>query len=82
LIDYSKRKANERKFPDWEELPDDGRRYFFEVEGRNGWKARYVKEVDKYEETQKFYQEIYDDQDRLVEIHIKFPIDQGHVKLG
>jgi len=82
LIDYSKRKTNERKFPDWEELPNGGRRYYFEVEGRLGWNARYVKEVDQNETTQKFYQEIYDNQNNLVEIHIKFPNDQGHIKVG
>jgi len=49
------------KFGSWEELPGGGRRYWFEVIGRSGWKARYVKKVDTEERTLKFYQEIYND---------------------
>jgi hypothetical protein len=41
-----KRQLNEKKFPNWEELPGGGRRYWLEVKGRYSWKARYVKEVD------------------------------------
>jgi len=37
-----------------------------------------VKEVDAYENTVRFWQEIYDDQDKLVEIHEKYPVDKGH----
>lgn len=33
------------------------------------------------EETVKFYQEIYDKNDRLTEIHDKFPVDKGHREL-
>ncbi len=40
-----KRRINERKFGSWEELPGSGRRYSYKVEGRQGWTARYVKEV-------------------------------------
>ena len=32
------------------------------------------------ETTLRFWQEIYDDQGRLVEIHEKFPVDKGHQK--
>ena len=74
----STRAQNERKFGPWEELPNGGRRYWFEVAGRRGWKARYVKEVDADENTVRFWQEIYDDQDKLVEIHEKYPVDKGH----
>jgi hypothetical protein len=74
----STRPQNERKFGHWEELPSGGRRYWFEVAGRRGWKARYVKEVDDDENTVRFWQEIYDDQDKLVEIHEKYPVDKGH----
>ena len=74
----STRPQNERKFGSWEELPNGGRRYWFEVAGRRGWKARYVKEVDADENTVRFWQEIYDDQDKLVEIHEKYPVDKGH----
>jgi hypothetical protein len=76
----NKRQLNERKFPYWEKLPDSGRKYWLEVKGRHGWKARYVKEVDAMEETVKFYQEIYDNKGNLIEVHEKFPVDSGHRK--
>jgi hypothetical protein len=46
-----------------------------------GWKARYVKTVDADEKTLSFKQEIYDENEKLVEIHEKFPVDKGHIKL-
>ncbi|MCA9869196.1 MAG: hypothetical protein KDI03_16670 [Anaerolineae bacterium] len=73
-----RRKQNERKFGDWQELSLGGRRYWYDVEGRQGWRARYVKEVDRDERTVRFYQEIYDDAGRLVEVHEKYPEDKGH----
>ncbi|MCZ7362798.1 MAG: hypothetical protein O8C58_05635 [Candidatus Methanoperedens sp.] len=76
-----KRRINERKFGTWEGLPDGGRRYSYKVEGRHGWTARYIKEVGKIEETLRFYQEIYDDNGKLIEIHEKFPDDKGHKKI-
>ena len=76
-----KRRLNERKFPTWENLPNGGRKYWLEVKGKYGWKARYVKEVDAMEETVKFYQEIYDENGNLTEVHEKFPVDKGHRKL-
>jgi hypothetical protein len=76
----STRAQNERKFGQWEELPGGGRRYCLDVRGRLGWTARYLKEVDASETTVRFWQEIYDDQDKLVEIHEKFPVDKGHQK--
>ncbi len=74
----TKRLQNERKFARWEPTSDGGRRYWFEVSGKAGWFARYVKEVDAQENTTRFYQEIYDDKGKLVEIHLKFPEDKGH----
>ena len=74
----STRPQNERKFGHWDELPSGGRRYWFEVAGRRGWKARYVKEADANENTVRFWQEIYDDRGKLVEIHEKYPVDKGH----
>lgn len=74
-------RINRRKFPNIEHLPDGGRRYWFDVRGRNGWMARYVKEVDAKEVTTRFYQEIYDGDRRLVEVHEKYPIDKGHIKV-
>ena len=76
------REQNERKFSNWETLSPGGRRYWLlNVLGKQGWKARYVKEVDADEITVRFYQEIYDDTGRLVEIHHKYPVDQGHQKV-
>lgn len=75
-----KRDQNEKKFINWDELENGGRRYILEITGRLGWKARYVKEVDLVEETARFYQEIYNDKGELVEIHEKFPIDKGHLR--
>jgi hypothetical protein len=72
------RNENERKFPNWEDLPAGGRRYWLDVAGRRGRWARYVKVVDENERTVQFYQEIYDRAGALVEVHEKFPIDKGH----
>jgi hypothetical protein len=76
-----KRRLNERKFANWEELSDGGRKYWLEIKGRHGWKGRYVKEVNASEETVKFYQEVYNDKGDLIEIHEKFPVDKGHKKV-
>ena len=81
MRDDSKRRENERKFGTWDELPDGSRLHFYEVQGPHGWKARYVKEVDASEKTMKFYQEIYDENDRLIEIHEKYPVDKGHSRV-
>jgi len=80
-LNINRRQQNEKKFSDFEELEDGSRRYWFEIEGRMGWKARYVKIVDKNEETVSFWQEIYDENEKLVEIHEKYPIDNGHIKI-
>jgi hypothetical protein len=77
-VDERKRQQNERKFGNWTVLPDGGRRYWLDVLGRTGWLARYVKEVNAEEETMRFYQEIYDEAGRLVEVHGKYPVDKGH----
>jgi hypothetical protein len=37
--------------------------------------------VDGQENTIRFWQEIYDESDKLVEVHQKFPVDQGHRKV-
>lgn len=77
----STRTQNEAKFGNWEELPGGGRRYRLDVSGRRGWLARYLKEVDAGETTLRFWQEIYDDQRNLVEVHEKYPVDRGHQKV-
>lgn len=74
----SKRRKNERAFPNWEELPDGGRRYWHERPGGEFGKCRYVKIVDANENTVSFVQEIYDDDSTLIEIHQKYPVDTGH----
>jgi hypothetical protein len=73
-----KREQNEVTFGSWETLTEGGRRYWYEVEGRFGWKARYVKEVDVNERTLRFFQEVYDEHGVLVEVHEKYPVDRGH----
>ena len=60
------------------ELQDGGRRYWYDVLGRSGWSVNYVKEVDKKEKIVRFYQEIYDPNGQLVEVHQKYPEDTGH----
>lgn len=80
-LDINKRQENEKKFSNFEELPNDSRRYWFEVVGRMGWKARYVKTVDQNEVTVSFRQEIYNENEILVEVHEKYPIDNGHIKI-
>ena len=62
-------------------LSPGGRRYWLDVVGRHGWKARYVKEVDDSEVTVRFYQEIYNERGELVEVHHKYPIDEGHQRI-
>ena len=81
MIDERKRRENEKKFGVWDEQPDGSRRYSYEVHGRHGWGACYVKEVDASERTLRFYQEIYNEDGRLVEIHQKYPADKGHIKV-
>ena len=76
----SSRLQNERKFGHWENLPGRGRRYWIDVEGRQGWRARYMKEVDAAETTLRFWREIYDEQGSVAEVHHKFPVDEGHRK--
>ena len=77
----STRPQNERKFRNWEEVAGGGRLYWFDVAGRYGWRARYLKEVDAKETTLRFWQEIYDDQGMLVEVHEKYPVDTGHRRI-
>lgn len=77
-MDARRREHHERKFGAWRDLPSGGREYSYEVVGRSGWRARYVKEVDAEESTVRFCQEIYDSEGRLREVHQKFPVDLGH----
>lgn len=72
------REQNERRFPQWDDLPDGGRRYYRVVPGRVQGYARYVKIVDADEVTQRLVQEIYDDEGHLIGLHQKYPEDTGH----
>jgi hypothetical protein len=76
-----KRQLNENKFSDHEDLPDGGRRYWLDVSGRHGWKARYVKIVDPEEIMLRFYQEIFNEKGLLVDVHEKYPVDSGHKRV-
>lgn len=80
-MDEKKRKQNEKEFDQWIEKDDGGRIYSFEIAGKLGWKAKYLKEVDANENTIRFWQEVYDEHNVLKEIHEKYPIDKGHQKL-
>ncbi len=40
-----------------------------------------IKEVDDMEKTLRFYQEIYNSDGVLIEIHQKYPEDRGHRKV-
>lgn len=77
-----KQKINEKKFEKWIDLENGTRKYWFEVQGKQGYKAIYVKIVNANEITVKFYQEIYNEKGELIEIHEKFPVDKGHKKIG
>ncbi|MGE0772935.1 MAG: hypothetical protein AB7K37_14560 [Cyclobacteriaceae bacterium] len=77
----SKRSQNEKEFGNWTELEGGGRKYWFDIKGRKGGKARYVKTVDHNEVTVAFSQEIFNDKGILIEIHEKYPIDKGHRKV-
>lgn len=79
-MDEKKRALNQKKFGSWQNLPEGGRVYSYEVSGKMGWKARYVKKVDADENTIEFKQEIFDDKGNLAEVHRKFPQDEGHQK--
>jgi len=76
----STRARNEKKFGQWSPLPNGGRQYWHEVAGRFGWKARYVKEVDSRERTERVWQEIWNENGQLIEVHLKYPVDSGHQK--
>ena len=80
-MEQAKRQKNERQFKNWADTDSGGRVYWLEIEGRLGWKARYVKEVDSEENTTSFLQEISDHKGVLREIHEKYPVDKGHQKL-
>ena len=80
-MNEAKRLKNEKEFDQWLETENGGRIYSFEIIGKHGWKAKYLKEVDADEITIKFWQEVYNEYNILKEIHEKYPVDKGHQKL-
>jgi len=79
-MNKKQRQKNETEFESWIEKADGGRVYSFEITGKLGWKAKYLKEVNSEEVTIKFWQEVYDQNNILKEIHEKYPVDKGHKK--
>ena len=76
-----KRHQNEKEFENWENTVEGGRKYWFDVKGKSGGSARYVKVTNENEKTISFTQEIYDAHGTLIETHEKYPIDKGHRKV-
>jgi hypothetical protein len=75
------REENEKTFTNWVDNSDGTRTYWYNVKGKHGWYARYVKIVNTSETTLNYRQEIYDYTGKLIEIHDKYPVDKGHRKL-
>ncbi len=82
-MSFGKRSQHENRFDSWTETDSHGRIYRKEIIARNGsgWKAVYLQEVDQEENTLRFWQEIYNEKDILVEIHEKYPEDKGHISI-
>ncbi len=80
-MNAKRRQKNEAEYEFWVEKENGNRIYSFEISGKMGWKAKYLKEVDSEEETIRFWQEIYDEKNSLREIHEKYPADKGHKKI-
>ena len=80
-MNEQKRKQNEREFDRWEDEAGGNRKYWFDVKGKTGAIARYIKRVNRDEVTISFVQEIYNAAGELTEIHEKYPVDKGHQKI-
>ncbi|HAY35314.1 MAG TPA: hypothetical protein DCY06_14390 [Bacteroidetes bacterium] len=81
MMDEKKGKNNEKYFKDWIEDEKGKRIYKKKITGKFGWYAVYEKAVDNNEKTISFKQNVYDENDKLREVHQKYPIDTGHKKL-
>lgn len=75
------REQNERRFKNWENLPGGGRRCWADRKRAVSGFQRMIKVVDANGITLQLVQEIYNDDNVLIERHQKFPIDTGHEKL-
>jgi hypothetical protein len=78
----AKRRHNERDYHGWTDLPDGGRRYWKDRRGVQSGFQRMVKVVDANEITLLVVQEVYNDDNELIETHQKFPIDSEHKYVG
>lgn len=79
------RRRNERDWPNWKDLPDGRRQYWIRRQGREWGCQIMFKEVvfdpkTQLEQTARLWQEVYDDNGKMVESHQKFPVDTGHRK--
>ena len=72
------RDQNEKRFKNWADLPDGGRRYWIDRPGTVSGSQRMIKIVDADEVTLQVVQEIYNDEQVLIERHQKYPVDTGH----
>jgi hypothetical protein len=81
-----RRQRNEKDWPNWEDLPNNRRRYWFRRPSREwGWQILFKEVIfdskTQLEETARLWQGIYDGDGKLVERHKKYPADTGHKKL-
>jgi len=58
INNLSCQKQNEAKFSSWDANISGSRVYRLKIAGRFGWTAVYLKEVDSFETTIRFWQEI------------------------
>ena len=72
------REQNEKRFGQWELLPDGVRRYWTDRQSAVSGFQRIIKWVDMNERTVRLVQEIYNAEGRLIERYQKFPVDTGH----
>ena len=72
------RKQNEGRFKRWKDLANGGREYWKDRPGEISGFQRIIKIVDEHETTQLILQEVYDDDNILIQRHQKFPMDTGH----
>ena len=75
------RERNELRFPQWDNLPNGGRRYYRIIPGKIRGHARYMKEVDANETTVRIVQEICNENGKITSIHQKYPEDTGHINI-
>jgi hypothetical protein len=53
-MNKKQQQKNEIEYERWIEKEDEGRVYSFEISGKSGWKAKYLKEVNNEEVTTRF----------------------------